>query len=602
MGLVGAMLLGAMAVYLAVATRIIADDKLATIYDVDALLAASISDEVRSTLDSLADKLRFFGAEQAAGNDTSERRVRALFDADDDVLSLQVYRREPDGQYQRFFSFVDANRLASLNLEPQELELAREQTPVPLEAVAAEVVVVQNASLAPDVALIRVSTATSDSSIVVTADLRPERLLRVVSKSDVYRVFLVDGSGHVLAHPDGQKVISHTDLSSNPVVRDALEAKVARGAREYQSGDSTLVSSYSRVGIGRVSVVVEAPREELYRASRELTRRSLFFAAATIALAILIALYFSRRVARPLAELEATMQRIARGELGVEVDVRSTNEIGSLAQSFNQMSRELQHRAEELDRKNAQLVQSEKLSAIGELSAGLAHEVKNPMVGIVGFAQLGQESTSLEECREYFRLIDGDAQRANGILQNLLEFARPPDVVLETLDFNQVVQGAVKLTTHQLQLNGVKVHLQLGDGLPPIKGNGNQLRQVLLNLMMNASQAMESSPDGQKHLYVETKGGDAGVQATLRDTGPGISDEVKRRLFEPFFTTKARGKGTGLGLSVSASIIEAHRGELRVESEPGKGATFFIRLPAWSASGDEAPSPFGGARPDSTRA
>jgi len=125
--------------------------------------------------------------------------------------------------------------------------------------------------------------------------------------------------------------------------------------------------------------------------------------------------------------------------------------------------------------------------------------------------------------------------------------------------------------------------------VPKVRGNSNQLRQVLLNLMMNASQAMEGQES--KRLYVETNGGDAGAQVSVRDIGPGIPPEAQKRLFEPFFTTKPRGKGTGLGLSVSRSIIEAHRGEIRVESEIGKGATFFIRLPA-AATTEEASGPF----------
>ena len=590
-GLVGAMLLGAMVVYLALATRIISDDKLATLYSVDAMLAGSISAEVRASVDTLADKLRFFGAEQVASQETSDRRAAALFDADDDVLSLQVFLRDARGQYAPYYQFTDVHRLSELGLEPEQLDEAHTKSPLPIESVLTRRVVVLNASVAPGLALLRVSTATADGSVVVSADVQPDRLLHEVRSTDVYRVYLVDGAGRLLAHPDTARVIAHEDASQNPVVKDALGSAMTTGAREYDAPSGTLVASFARVGVGNISVVVEAPRDEVFRASTELTRRSLLFALGTVALTLLVAVYFSRQVTQPLRALEQTMQRISRGELGVEVDIRSSNEIGSLAESFNQMSRELSHRAEELDQKNAQLVQSEKLSAIGELSAGLAHEVKNPMVGIVGFAQLGQESTSLDEAKEYFQLIDSDAQRANGILQNLLEFARPPDVEVELLEFNQVVQGAVKLTAHQLQLNGVRLHTSLGEGLPPVKGNGNQLRQVLLNLMMNASQAMDGQ--AEKHLYVETKGGDAGVQVSVRDTGPGISEEVKRRLFEPFFTTKKRGEGTGLGLSVSASIIDAHRGELRVESDLGHGSTFFIRLPAaYNVLSDEPSGPF----------
>jgi signal transduction histidine kinase len=435
---------------------------------------------------------------------------------------------------------------------------------------------VQNASL-NDLQLSRIAVAASDS-LIVAALVNPSQLLRSPAAHRLYRVYLLDGGGQLLAHPDGQRVLQHVDLAALPVVRDALKSDAKSGDREYESGSGGWVSAWARTPRAQLVVVAEAPRDEAFNATRELTVKALIFAALMIGFTVALAVYLSRRVDAPLLALEQSMKRISRGELGAEVETHAANEIGSLADSFNNMSRELARRSEELDLKNQQLVQSEKMSAIGELSAGLAHEVKNPMVGIVGFAQLGQESTSLEEAREYFKLIDSDAQRANGILQNLLEFARPPDVEEEVLEFNQVVAGAVRLTAHQLQLNGVRVHVEYADGLPKVKGNGNQLRQVLLNLMMNASQAMEGQKD--KHLYVQTKGGDAGAQVTVRDVGPGIEPAAQARIFEPFFTTKPRGKGTGLGLSVSRSIIEAHRGEIRVESELGKGATFFIRLPS----------------------
>jgi two-component system NtrC family sensor kinase len=202
-------------------------------------------------------------------------------------------------------------------------------------------------------------------------------------------------------------------------------------------------------------------------------------------------------------------------------------------------------------------------------------------VGIVGFAQLGRDVQSLDEAKEYFELIESDAGRANGILQNLLEFARPQKVEQEQLELNAVVQASVRLVAHQLQLLGVKLSTQLAPELPMIEGDSNMLRQVLINLMMNAAQAMELSPT--RELHVATAATAQGVKIDVRDTGPGMSPEVCQRIFQPFFSTKPKGKGTGLGLSVSSSIIAQHRGALSVASEVGKGATFTIALPAAAA-------------------
>ncbi|MBX7099231.1 MAG: HAMP domain-containing protein [Myxococcaceae bacterium] len=574
--LLSAMLVLAMGTFLWLATRVISADKLASVYDVNALLAGAVSAQVEAGLDALADKLRYFGTEHALTEPGLERKSRALFDADDDLLALEVWREEA-GTWKRRFTFTDDARLAALNLSAADIEKARAATPVPLAAVLAQGILVQNASQPPDLALVRLSAAVPREGLVVTAELRPERLLSVVGASGLYRVFLVDGDGRVLAHAQPEKVLSHEDVSSNPVVRDALDAKVARGTREYTAEGGDVVASWARLERAGISVVVEAPRREVFRAVKELSQKSALFAAAVLSLAVIAAVFFARRVVAPLRTLQATMDRVSRGELGVEVPVGTRDEVGAVAEAFNLMSRELQRRSDELDVRNAQLVQSEKLSAIGELSAGLAHEVKNPMVGIVGFSQLGLESTSMDEAKEYFRLIDSDAQRANGILQRLLDFARPPDVEREHLDLNEVVDASLKLCAHQMQLAGVKVHTSLAQGLPGIEGNSNQLRQVLLNLMMNAAQAMESSTE--RKLTVETLADPPdGVVVLVKDTGPGIAPEVRDRLFQPFVTSKPRGKGTGLGLSVSRSIIQEHEGELSVLSEPGFGATFVIRL------------------------
>ena len=209
----------------------------------NSLLAANVSDQVSSTLDALADKLRYFATEGAP----TEARARALFSADEDVLSLELWKRATSGGYERIFAFTDTARLQSLNLAPSDLDHARKSYAVPLESVAAAGLVVQNASVAPDLALLRVAVAAANVDVVAVADLRPERLLKVGPTAGVYRVFVVDAKGQVLAHADAQKVLGHADLSGNPGGKDALAAKVSRGSRDYGDEGGEGVGSYARL-------------------------------------------------------------------------------------------------------------------------------------------------------------------------------------------------------------------------------------------------------------------------------------------------------------------------------------------------------------------
>ena len=574
--LVGLLLLAAMAVYLTLATRIVTRDKEATVYDVNALVAGTVADQVETTVDGFADKLRYFGQEYASTPGDAERRARSLFSADDEVLSLEV-DTITEGGVERSFLYFDAERLSGLNIEKEDILLARKQTPVPFDVVRRSGVLLQNASLPPDLALLRLSAVTADGKAIITAELRPERLLKTVTTGSVTRVFLVDSLGRVLAHRDASKVIAHEDFSGLTPVQSALSGKAARGAEQYEQGGEQRLASYARVGNGLAAVVAEVPVAEIFGATRELSSRSLLFAAGIVALALVLAIILSRALTAPLRRLSDTMVVISKGEYGVTVPIEGAPEIRSVGTALNEMSRELIRRSDDLQRAHNNLVQSEKLSAVGELAASVAHEVKNPMVGILGFAQLGKESDSMAEAKEYFGLIESDTLRANKILQTLLEFARPPEMEMEPLSPNEVVQGALQLCQHQLQMQGVKVETSLGNGLGGILGNNNQLRQVLLNLMMNAGQAMAESPT--KRVTVSTIADGDFAKVLVADTGPGMTAEVMQHLFKPFFTTKRRGLGTGLGLSVSRSIIEAHKGTLTAESAAGQGATFIVRLP-----------------------
>lgn len=223
------------------------------------------------------------------------------------------------------------------------------------------------------------------------------------------------------------------------------------------------------------------------------------------------------------------------------------------------------------------LGRTEKLAAIGELVAGVAHELNNPLTGISTFAQLLLEDNLRGEQFESVSLIKREADRAISVIRDLLLFARKTDARDVVVDINTIVKHTVRLRALASRSTGIEVHMHLDDSDPRVRGDEQKLQQVLLNLLVNAESAMEGAEI--RHLTVTTQRKQSAVQIVVSDTGHGMPESVVQHVFEPFFTTKAPGKGTGLGLSVSYGIIQAHEGTITVDSTPEIGTTFTILLP-----------------------
>jgi two-component system, NtrC family, sensor kinase len=225
-----------------------------------------------------------------------------------------------------------------------------------------------------------------------------------------------------------------------------------------------------------------------------------------------------------------------------------------------------------------QLRQTEKLVALGELVAGVAHEVNNPLTGISAFAQLLLEDTLTPEQLEAVTMIKREADRAGTVARDLLTFARKTGPRNVSIDVNELIEQTLRLRAYGLRAADVVVELALTPDVRRVRGDDRQFQQVLLNLLVNAEHAMASVP--VRTLTVRTGNEADRVVIEISDSGVGMSPEVQRRIFEPFFTTKPEGKGTGLGLSVSYGIVQTHGGTLTVHSAPGAGATFRLSLPA----------------------
>jgi len=226
------------------------------------------------------------------------------------------------------------------------------------------------------------------------------------------------------------------------------------------------------------------------------------------------------------------------------------------------------------------LGRTEKLAAIGELVAGVAHELNNPLTGISTFAQLLLEDRLHGEQFESVSLIKREADRAIGVIRDLLLFARKTEARDVVVDINTIVKHTVRLRALASRSSGIEVHMHLDETNPQVRGDEQKLQQVLLNLLVNAEAAMEGAK--LRHLTVLTQRKQGMVQIVVSDTGHGMQPAVAQRVFEPFFTTKAPGEGTGLGLSVSYGIIQAHDGAISVESTPDIGTTFTILLPLYT--------------------
>jgi signal transduction histidine kinase/CheY-like chemotaxis protein len=249
-----------------------------------------------------------------------------------------------------------------------------------------------------------------------------------------------------------------------------------------------------------------------------------------------------------------------------------------------ELEQKVEERTQELRATQEQLLQSEKLASIGQLAAGVAHEINNPMGVILGFTQ-GILKTLPEDnpLRKPLTNVEKESLRCKRIIQNLLDFARHSEPTPHLTNINELIDASCELVEHQISLQNVKLVKDYDPALPSIMADPNQLQQVFINIMLNAYQAM---PDGGT-LHITTRTVSSELQVMFADTGPGIPEENLQHIFDPFFTTKEVGEGTGLGLSVSYGIVKAHGGDIEVDSQMGKGTTLIIKLPLDKSKGDK---------------
>jgi two-component system NtrC family sensor kinase len=345
--------------------------------------------------------------------------------------------------------------------------------------------------------------------------------------------------------------------------------------------------------------------------------RVLLVTGVEISLISLFIIFFTRRfLGRPIERLIEGIKAVSEMDLEKPIEVdRSSEEVHELARAFlimrdrlraalaelNQLTQNLEIKVEERTRQlqaaQKKLLHTDRLASLGQLSASVAHEINNPISGVLNLSMLlqrmlksdGVPPERLEEFRKYLAQITNETARVGRIVSDLLAFSRRSKPQRAPADLNRIVRTTLSLVQHKMKLSNVEVTAVLGESLPAIPCDNSQIQQVVLNLVLNAAEATQTKPE--RRVNVTTADAAEAVILTVADNGEGIPPENLAKIFDPFFTTKSEGKGVGLGLAVSYGIVQAHGGEIEVKSRAGEGTVFTVTLPLEQAGPPQEPAP-----------
>ncbi len=387
-------------------------------------------------------------------------------------------------------------------------------------------------------------------------------------------IIVTDEKNRVIAHNDPKEYGKvYTDIIAKQAYQATSTIAQPVGYREENLEVATpLAIASTRWGTLRMGFSMESMQKNL---------RALYWEAALIGMGIL-AFHFLmvsvliRKITRPILHMRDVLRKVASGNMAIRSEVKSQDEIGFLSQTINTMMDRLNEARQEIEKAHQSLVQTEKMAAMGKLTAGLAHEINNPLGGVFTCVEMLKQNPGDFAARDkYLKLMDMGLERIRRIVKQLLDFSKQRPFEPQPTDVNPLLEKTLEMTHYQLSHYRIELTKDLSPDLPEIKADSHQLMQVFVNLILNSVQAM---PEGG-NLLIRTWRENGRVAIAIRDNGCGIPKEIQGKIFDPFFTTKETGQGTGLGLSVSYGIIQNHGGEIKVESEEGKGAEFTVFLP-----------------------
>jgi len=389
----------------------------------------------------------------------------------------------------------------------------------------------------------------------------------MAKERDLEYIYVTSEEGNLFAHTFEHGAPPDL-LSWNPLAEESMHVMLLDTEKGYirDAGIRVFEGTDAELHIG-------IREDSLKKTLQEMRRISFPLIALVILLGVAASFVLSRFITDPLKKFVEFTKVLGRGEFGEKVDVRYGDEIGYLARNFNRLSMELKSMQEKIEEAYTytHLLQAEKLSSIGQISAGLAHELKNPMTTLKMLFQEFKEQPDMT--KEDAEVISREIEKIDSILTNFTGFLKQKSFHKSKINLNELLERVLSLATYDIENAGITIHRELIESLPEINADRSLMDHVFLNLIINAVQAMPSGGE----IRISGKSDDTHVEIMIWDQGTGIPQDLHEKIFDPFFTTK--DKGTGLGLSIAYNIVKSHGGTLFFNSEAGKGTLFTVRMP-----------------------
>ncbi len=394
-------------------------------------------------------------------------------------------------------------------------------------------------------------------------------------------IYCIDRNGTLMIHPEseGRNIIDAKDSDGNPFIREMIENKSGWIRYPWQNTRDAKprmkIVKYEYFKVWDWVVAVGSYEDEFYKEANSIKHHIFLSTIILIGIvgfmATLLVFYVSAVAINPITHMIDVIRKVRKGDMEARMEVNGSDELAEMATAFNRMTDIIQ-RNKEMENT---LAQQGKMASLGVLSSGVAHEINNPLGVILGYSAYLEGKLAQDDPNyKYIHEIKRESKRCKKIVQDLLSYARTPRPTLELTDLNELLGEIIEFAANHTDMRGVAITPQFEQGLPRIMLDGDQMRQVAINLILNAGGAM---PEGGS-LQVKTEiGPEQRILISFSDTGNGIPPENLEKIFEPFYTTKS--KGTGLGLAITRQIVEMHHGEISLESAPGKGTKVTVALP-----------------------